>query len=97
MTDARPLELLWRAARILGAALTVSAVEGLDGVTRLGLLAVVKPAPSGRWGTRRLRLKHGTTLASCDLDARPVLDDAAGVLLEVLEPLLVELRRRHAA
>lgn len=92
-----PLDRLTAAAFELGATLVLSSLEGLDGKTRPKLLAVVKPAPTVRWKTRRLRLRHGTTLASCDLEARPVFDDAASVLLDVLEPVLAELHRREAA
>lgn len=92
-----PLDRLTAAAFELGATLVLSSLEGLDGKTRPKLLAIVKPAPSIRWKTRRLRLRHGTTLASCDLTARPRIDDAASVLLDVLGPVLAELHRREAA
>lgn len=93
----RPLDELQAAARQLGATVTLSSVEGLDGRSYPKLLAVVKPCPGVRWRTRRLQLRHGTTLASCDLQTRPEFDDAARVLLDVLAPILAELHRREAA
>lgn len=93
----RPLGELWQAAQALGCALTLSSVECIDGRSRPRLLAVVKPASGQRWKTRSLRLRHGAVLASVNLQNRPALDDAAGVLLDVLAPLLAELRRRETA
>lgn len=93
----RPLELLHRAADMLGAVVCLTtnrdrrcngrAINSADEGAQLQDLLVVQPAADrgrGRWH----RLAAGTTLAQADIVDAVALDDVAQVLCEQLAPLL---------